>query len=67
MSQSSLNRRLTQVFGILLGMGIAVWLLRGFGVLTFLPGGIIWLLFLAAIAVAILSYVQKTWWRTVLP
>ncbi|BAY31778.1 hypothetical protein NIES37_04050 [Tolypothrix tenuis PCC 7101] len=63
MSQSSLNRRLTQVFGILLGMGIAVWLLRGFGVLTFLPGGIIWLLFLAAIAVAILSYVQKTWWR----
>ncbi|MBD2167381.1 hypothetical protein H6G64_05505 [Calothrix sp. FACHB-156] len=63
MSQSSLNRRLTQVFGILLGMGIAVWLLRGFGVLTFIPGGIIWLLFLAAIAVAILSYVQKTWWR----
>ncbi|MDZ7960103.1 MAG: hypothetical protein RMY34_19840 [Aulosira sp. DedQUE10] len=63
MSQSSLNRRLTQVFGILLGMGIAVWLLRGFGLLTFIPGGIIWLLLLGAIAVAILSYVQKTWWR----
>ncbi|MDZ8050730.1 MAG: hypothetical protein RMX68_020940 [Aulosira sp. ZfuVER01] len=63
MSQSSLNRRLTQIFGILLGIGIAVWLLRGFGLLSFIPGGIIWLLLLGAIAVGILSYVQKTWWR----
>ncbi len=63
MSQSSLNRRLTQTFGILLGIGIAVWILRGFGLLTFLPGGIIWLFLLGAIAVGILSYVQKTWWR----
>ncbi|OUL37166.1 hypothetical protein BV372_03660 [Nostoc sp. T09] len=63
MSQSSLNRRLTQIFGILLGIGIAVWLLRGFGLLTFIPGGIIWLLLLGAIAIGILSYVQKTWWR----
>jgi hypothetical protein len=62
-SQSSLNRRLTQIFGILLGIGIAVWLLRGFGILSFIPGGIIWLLLLAAIAFGILSYVQKTWWR----
>jgi hypothetical protein len=62
-SQSSLNRRLTQGFGILLGMGIAVWVLRGFGVLTFIPGGIIWLLLLGAIAIGILSYVQKTWLR----
>ncbi|MBD2355944.1 hypothetical protein H6G41_15165 [Tolypothrix sp. FACHB-123] len=63
MSQSSLNRRLTQIFGILLGIGIAVWLLRGFGLVTFIPGGIIWLLLLGAIAIGILSYVQKTWWR----
>ncbi|WP_017655637.1 hypothetical protein [Fortiea contorta] len=63
MSQSSLNRRLTQVFGVLLGMGIAVWVLRGFGLLSFLPGGVIWLLLLGAIAVGILSYVQKTWLR----
>ncbi|BAY61546.1 MULTISPECIES: hypothetical protein [Calothrix] len=63
MSQSSLNRRLTQLFGILLGIGIAVWLLRGFGLITFIPGGIIWLLLLGAIAVGILGYVQKTWWR----
>lgn len=63
MSQSSLNRQLTQIFGILLGIGIAVWVLRGFGFLTFVPGGIIWLLLLGAIAVGILSYVQKIWWR----
>jgi hypothetical protein len=63
MSQSSLNRRLTQLFGILLGIGIAMWVLRGFGILTFLPGGIIWLFFLGAIAIGIFSYAQRTWWR----
>ncbi|MBW4683699.1 MAG: hypothetical protein KME40_01100 [Komarekiella atlantica HA4396-MV6] len=63
MSQSSLNRRLTQIFGMLLGIGIAVWVLRGFGILSFMPGGIIWLLILAAIAVGIISYAQRTWWR----
>ncbi|AUB40686.1 MULTISPECIES: hypothetical protein [Nostoc] len=63
MSQSSLNRRLIQIFGILLGISVAVWVLRGFGILTFIPGGIIWLLLLGAIAIAIISYVQRTWWR----
>jgi Flp pilus assembly protein TadB len=62
-SQSSLNRTLTQLFGVLLGIGLAVWVLRGFGILTFLPGGVIKLLFLGAIAVGILSYVLRTWWR----
>ncbi len=63
MSQSSLNRRLIQIFGILLGISVAVWVLRGFGILTFIPGGIIWLLLLGAIAIGIISYAQKTWWR----
>ena len=63
MSQSSLNRRLIQIFGILLGVSVAVWVLRGFGILTFIPGGIIWLLLLGAIAIAIISYAQRTWWR----
>ncbi|WP_375513768.1 hypothetical protein [uncultured Nostoc sp.] len=63
MSQSYLNRRLIQIFGILLGISVAVWVLRGFGILTFIPGGIIWLLLLGAIAIAIISYVQRTWWR----
>jgi hypothetical protein len=46
-----------------LGIAIAVWVLRGLGILTFVPGGVILLLFLAAIAFGILSYVQKTWLR----
>ena len=63
MSQSSLNRRLTQAFGILLGIGIAIWVLRGFGILTFLPGGIIWLFLLGAIALGMIGFAQRTWWR----
>ena len=64
MSQSSrLNQKLTQGFGMFLGIAIAVWVLRGLGILTFIPGGIILILFLAAIAFGILSYVQKTWLR----
>ncbi|MEA5503128.1 hypothetical protein VB735_08415 [Halotia wernerae UHCC 0503] len=63
MRQSSLNRLLTQAFGVLLGIGIAVWVLRGFGILTFIPGGVIWLLLLGAIAIGIINYVQRTWWR----
>jgi hypothetical protein len=62
-NQSSLNRTLTQIFGILLGIGLAVWVLRGFGILTFIPGGVIKLLLLGAIAMGIISYVQRTWWR----
>ena len=63
-SQSSkLNRLLIQGFGIFLGIAIAVWVLRGFGILTFLPGGIIMLFLLTAIIMGLLSYIQKTWWR----
>ncbi len=63
MNQSTLNRRLTQAVGIFFGMAIAVWVLRGFEILTSLPGGIILLLFGAAIVTAVITYVQKTWWR----
>ena len=63
MSQSSLNRRLIQIFGMLLGVSVAIWVLRGFGILTFIPGGIIVLLLLGAMAIGIISYAQRTWWR----
>lgn len=64
MSQSSkLNRLLIQGFGIFLGIAIAIWVLRGIGILTFVPGGLILLLVLSAIAMAVLSYIQRTWWR----
>ncbi len=66
MSQSSkLNRIFTQAFGMFLGIAIAVWVLRGFGIpiLTAIPGGVIWLLLLLAISMGIMAFVQKTWWR----
>ncbi len=63
MRQSSLSRLLTQAFGVFLGVGIAVWVLRGFGILTFIPGGVIWLFLLGAIAIGIINYAQRTWWR----
>lgn len=64
MSQSSkLNRRFTQAFGMFFGAAIAVWILRGLGILTALPGGVIWLLFALAILMGILTYLQRTWWR----
>ncbi|MBD2666348.1 hypothetical protein [Richelia sinica] len=63
MSQSSLNRKITQIFGMLLGIAIAIFIMRGLEILTFIPGGIILLLFLGAIALAMISYAQRTWWR----
>ncbi|MEB3181038.1 MAG: hypothetical protein VKL59_18690 [Nostocaceae cyanobacterium] len=64
MSKSSrLYRRFIQLFAILLGTTIALWLLRGFGVLGFMPGGVLVLLLLLAIATGIVSYLQKTVWR----
>ncbi|BAZ83326.1 MAG: hypothetical protein ACKO9I_01940 [Sphaerospermopsis kisseleviana] len=63
MNQSSLNRKLTQILGILLGMGIALWILRGLGILTFIPGGVIWLLLFGALGLGIFSYFQRRLWR----
>ena len=65
MSQLSKSREriLKQVFGIILGITIAVWTLRGFGILTFIPGGIIWFLILLSITTGILSRLQRIWWR----
>lgn len=64
MSQSSkINRALNQAFGVFLGVAIAVWVLRGIGIFTSVPGGVILLLLLGAIITGILSYLQRTWWR----
>jgi hypothetical protein len=62
-NQSYINRKLTQILGIILGMAIALWILRGLGILTFIPSGVIWLLLLGVIALGILSYFQRRWWR----
>lgn len=49
----------TKVFLGLLGVTIAVWLLRGVGMLTFLPGIVIWVLALATIAAGVISRVYR--------
>lgn len=48
-------RPTTQLFLFTLGLTAAVWILRGLGILTFLPGGIIWLLILLSIGTGVVS------------
>jgi hypothetical protein len=62
-SQSSINGKLIQGFGILLGMSVSLFVLRGLGIITFIPGGLITLLFFGAIALVVFSYCSQRWWR----
>lgn len=50
----------TYVFAITLAVTVVVYLLRGFGVLTFLPGGVLWILILLSISTGIVYGVQTT-------
>jgi len=50
----------TTIFLITVGFFLAVWGLRGFGVLTFLPGVVIWVLLLLAIGAGVVDMVQRT-------
>ena len=55
--------KIIQVIGIILGITLVIWVLRGFGILGFIPGGILWLLLLSAIATGIWGIVQDRWLR----
>lgn len=59
-SPPSEARKLAYAFGITLAITVIIYLLRGFGILTFLPGGIIYLLILLSIGVGIIYGIQKT-------
>lgn len=50
----------TTVFLACLGTTIAVWVLRGLGILTFIPGMVIWLLLLATIGVGVFNGIQSS-------
>ena len=50
--------KIIQVIGIILGITLVIWVLRGFGILGFIPGGILWLLIGSAIATGIFGIVQ---------
>lgn len=48
------------IFWAILGVTLTVWILRGLGILTFIPGGIIWLLLLLTIGTAVFNIIQNT-------
>jgi hypothetical protein len=58
-----MNRRLrpdTTVFLTILFITILVWVLRGVGILTFLPGIVIWVLLILSVGTGVFSGIQGT-------
>ncbi|MGK7925518.1 MAG: hypothetical protein AB4290_09770 [Spirulina sp.] len=51
---------ISNLFYMVVGLAILVYLLRGMGILSFIPGGVIWFLILSAIATGILFFVEKS-------
>jgi len=45
----------TRIFLTVFGITLLVWILRGVGLLTFLPGGVIWVLIFLSFVTGILS------------
>lgn len=45
---------------MLFGITLAVWIMRGVGILTFIPGGILWLLLLGTIGAGTFAAIQKS-------
>ncbi|MEG4334632.1 hypothetical protein Q5691_16875 [Microcoleus sp. w1-18aA5] len=45
----------TRIFLTILTLTLLVWILRGVGILTFIPGGVIWILILLSFVAGILS------------
>jgi Flp pilus assembly protein TadB len=60
-SRTRRNRHIhaSQLFFIFAGFTILVWVLRGLGILTFIPGGIIWILILLSAIAGIWSRLQR--------
>lgn len=48
------------IFASVVGLTVMLYLLRGMGVLGFMPGGTLWILILLSIASGIAYGVQKT-------
>jgi hypothetical protein len=56
--QNLLPPWITQLFWLCLGLTILVYVLRGFAVLSMIPGGVIWALILLSIGTGILAALQ---------
>ncbi|MEQ8971259.1 MAG: hypothetical protein RIE73_12805 [Coleofasciculus sp. C1-SOL-03] len=48
------------MFSISVAVTIVVYIFRGLAILSFMPGGILWLLILLSIATGVIYGVQKT-------
>jgi hypothetical protein len=48
------------IFWVVLSVTLTVWVLRGLGILTFIPGAVIWLLILLTVGTAIFALIQNT-------
>ena len=59
-SRQSQTELVAYIFSSVLGVTIALYLLRGFGILTFLPGGVYLLLIVLTIGTGILYGILKT-------
>lgn len=53
-------RPTTQLFLITLAVTVVVWVFRGLGILTFLPGGVIWLLIVLSIGTGVVNGLMGT-------
>ncbi len=51
-------KRTTQIFLVALGLTLLVWVLRGVGLLGFIPGGVLWILIFTCILLAVLSNIR---------
>jgi hypothetical protein len=52
-------RPLSRLLFTLIGILIAVWVLRGIGILSFLPGIVLWFLIVGIFAIAIINSLQS--------
>jgi hypothetical protein len=50
----------TAIFLSFVGITLVVWVLRGIGILTFLPGLVIWLLIFLSIGAGVFDFIQRT-------
>lgn len=47
-------------FWVVLSVTLTVWILRGLGILTFIPGGVIWILLVLTIGTGVFNMIQNT-------
>ncbi|MEL6225080.1 MAG: hypothetical protein AAFR31_20820 [Cyanobacteria bacterium J06627_8] len=55
-----LSTKSYRLFLMLLGVTLAVWIMRGIGIITFFPGGIVWILILCTIGSGTFAAIQKS-------